>query len=516
MTATKKQPFNFLFYYESDTGERTKNALLVGGDPSTASPLHLQIGIQEAKQILILPLPGITTASPSNYHLKLQFDTAKLLQPEQITVDSDDWDLHLEKDTIFYLLWKKEEVTLDENNSIKLMLNGVMATLESTQQNATTTNVTLSWEFKRDGITIIDVTPTAPGETDPYEKSFTETLNIIQQQGLAIPLYVGFFSSNRVLNTNNQESELRLRITNMSNSPITFRHDLSQLVVALEVGDANTFPWALGTKDLLNGVVVSIDGDKWGFKKIEEKGRMLEWTFTPKSDPGVELKSQDTMIIKLSQIVTDYPTGMTNLYLRSHYVPGYRDSEFICQIEKTPLVYPDKNVGIGTTTPTAKLQINGTGTTFLSGNGATNQVTIQDGNLGIGTTPTAKLQIDGTGTTFLSGNGTANQVVIQDGNLGIGTTDPKGKLDMQGSIKINGSPAMKSEEYLYLEPDILFSLEQSPEEWGAFIAGSRIIFTKQVNASDQDKNWKIITSEYNNILKGIRVKVLFIRKEFFE
>ena len=111
---TKKDPFDFLFFYdESDLGEREENALLVGDDPSTASPLHLAIGILDAAKIVIRPIPDVTTASSSNYHLQLQFTPGILLQPELITVEDDDWDLKVEGDTILYLLWKKqEEITL--------------------------------------------------------------------------------------------------------------------------------------------------------------------------------------------------------------------------------------------------------------------------------------------------------------------------------------------------------------------------------------------------------------------
>ena len=150
------------------------------------------------------------------------------------------------------------------SDPLELMLNGVMGTLTT---RASTTQVTLSWEFKHDGITVIAVTAKAP--TDPYNNFAQETLEMIQRQGKAnIPLYVGFFSSNRVLNTSNEESNLKLRITNTSESPITFNYDAdatnrSQLIVALEVGEADTVPWALGTVDQLNNVAVTIAGDKW-------------------------------------------------------------------------------------------------------------------------------------------------------------------------------------------------------------------------------------------------------------
>ena len=227
-TTTKKDPFDFLFFYQFDTGEREEDALLVGGDdPSTASPLHLAIGIKDAGKIVISPIPDVTRVTSSNYHFKLQFNPGILLQPGQITVEGDDWGLEVEGDTILYLLWKGEEITLDNTNSLELMLNGVMATLT---RRASQTNVTLSREFKRDGITVIDVTAKAPGDSNPYNNSATEILEMIQRQGKANPLYVGFFSSNRVLNTNNQESNLKLRITNISESVITFITILTQLI----------------------------------------------------------------------------------------------------------------------------------------------------------------------------------------------------------------------------------------------------------------------------------------------
>ena len=187
------------------------------------------------------------------------------------------------------------------------------------------------------------------------------------------------------------------------------------MVVALEVEPNNAtpeskVPWALGTVDQVNGVEVSIAGGKWQPADPTNKGSTLEWTFSPKL-ADVELAPKETLVVELSKIVTAHPTGTANLYLRYQYVPGYQDGEFICPIEKAPLVFDDygdhdnkpdtpdikipARVGIGTTTPSAKLEIIGEGTTFYS---ATTQkwheVIIKDGNLGLGTpNPDAKLHV---------------------------------------------------------------------------------------------------------------------------
>jgi len=464
-TTTKKDPFDFLFFYEFDTGEREEDALLVGGDdPSTASPLHLAIGIKEATKIVIRPISDVTRVSSSNYHLKLQFDPGILLQPGQITVEGDDWGLEVEGDTILYLLWKGEEVTLEGTNSLELMLNGVMGTLAPAVR-ASQTKVTLSWEFKRGGITVIDVTAKAPGDSNPYNNTATETLEMIQRQGKAnIPLYVGFFSSNRVLNTNNQESNLKLRITNTSESAITFNYDSdatnrSQLIVGLEVGDADTVPWALGTADQVNNVEVSIAGDKWNISanptevKVGTTVRTLEWTISPKS-ADVQLAPQETVVVELSKIVTAHPTGTANLYLRYKYVPGYQDGEFICPIEKAPLVFPEKNVGIGTSSPSKKFEVVGHGVSeqlvslrgdndlslaLRSVKSAEVYYELADGNNGtnnswnIGTNDDGKLHF-GYGAVG-SFNSNEKMTVLTTGKVGIGTTNHQAQLHVTETIQ---------------------------------------------------------------------------------
>jgi len=135
------------------------------------------------------------------------------------------------------------------------------------------------------------------------------------------------------------------------------------------------------------------------------------------------------------------------------------------------------NVGIGTTNPTARLQVKGSGATSATTalrventNASASMVVLDDGNVGIGTTsPSVKLQVDGTisstgtltaytsvpsinighdgatafiaatsgggansGISFSVGNNNEKMRITSDGNVGIGTTNPGYPLDIVG------------------------------------------------------------------------------------
>jgi hypothetical protein len=140
------------------------------------------------------------------------------------------------------------------------------------------------------------------------------------------------------------------------------------------------------------------------------------------------------------------------------------------------------NIGIGTTTPIHKLDINGVlnvassdvsiriggtgifgittagnfpstpgytrfigaGMVFSGKNDNSVQLVVNPstGNIGINTTsPTAKLQVKGSGTTSATtafrvenANASTSMVVLDNGNVGIGTTTPSYKLDVAGDI----------------------------------------------------------------------------------
>ncbi len=364
-----EMPFGFTWCYQETEDEDEQCDVLVIGEPENVPPLDIDISnILSDKTIAIRPMGGVSQPDGDNYHFKLAFLPGILADPSAIAVESADWSIsfvsNADEDSI-YLLWTGTETSLSPQDTIKVILTGVAAQSEVADQSypsrATTTDVNISWEFAQGGIQVVD------GEKIPeggdYDENITLTLTMVQSTGKSnIPLYVGFVNCNKVLNLHDEASSLQLRLTN-TNLPsaatpdITFHYDsdinlCSQLVVTLEVGTVEDVPWALGTEDQVNNITISIAGDQWQQNgdiepiKVDGVVQALQWTFIPQG-ADVVLAVRKTMLINLDNIITSHPTGEANLYLSYQYVPGYKDGQFVCQIEKAPLTF-DTKVRMGT------------------------------------------------------------------------------------------------------------------------------------------------------------------------
>ena len=79
-------------------------------------------------------------------------------------------------------------------------------------------------------------------------------------------------------------------------------------------------------------------------------------------------------------------------------------------------------------------------------------ITIKDGNIGIGTTaPKNKLDVEGAaviGAAYAGSSGAPDNGLLVEGNVGIGTTTPSVKLEVAGALKATGPLTTTSDAYL--------------------------------------------------------------------
>jgi hypothetical protein len=369
MADEKKKPFEFEASYElyNARGERLRNVLFIE-NPGSGQTLQLDI-----VNVLVdetITLNTVETVSESKYHFRLNFGGGALAN-RVASVAGDDWAIKRVTNasgTDLYVAWRSPDVTLAPGDRLVMQLHGVSAGPEA----GTKIPLKLTWpepDTAPTSTAALVITPQGPGEGD-YELAHDLPLGVRDRRGRPdIPLRAGFVGSNQVLNMDDEESSLTLRLVNSapsdSNKKLLFRYVADQpeltsrLVVALPVGTAAEQPWALGTEDQVNGMVLELAG--WKVVRPASNGDegRLEWELTPTKD--VTLAPQQFLDITLSKLKTAHPSGPANLELRHSAVPGYWDGEIVCPIEKAPLVFgrserQDK-VGIGESQPATRLHL---------------------------------------------------------------------------------------------------------------------------------------------------------------
>ncbi|MEM9219960.1 MAG: RICIN domain-containing protein [Cyanobacteria bacterium P01_F01_bin.150] len=183
--------------------------------------------------------------------------------------------------------------------------------------------------------------------------------------------------------------------------------------------------WMLGNQGQIDAITISLldhSKDTWKFDDHDNR------TIKPKGDQTI-FRANKGIEIELSNIVTDYPTGTANMYIRYENIPGYWDGQFIVPIEKTPLVYRKDSIAMGTTSPEAYLHIKANDKTNDTFN-RRNLAIFEANDLG-NSNPVIIRGFQGeTNALWIADNSTNIPTVAID-NLGKGSA-----LDVAGSVSI--------------------------------------------------------------------------------
>ena len=210
------------------------------------------------------------------------------------------------------------------------------------------------------------------------QESSSYHLNLVNHRGKKhIPLHVGFIgaTANMVLNDGTAENSLTLRITNTSDQPLALtKANNPQFSLSFLADDAQSDAWTLTDSTKTGVIKAKVKSSKGASGEIGDSAANQAKTTSYKinhttAGPGFPDSlakfgtAGDSIDIVLSTIVTAHPAGLANLYVHYENIPGYWDGQFVCPIQKTPLVYYHDvssnlgRVGIGIATPSQALQV---------------------------------------------------------------------------------------------------------------------------------------------------------------
>ena len=485
------EPLSFQLYYgEKGKAEIINTIYLEDGDP--ASNLFLEV-FNESDEIVTFSTSasgnklstvqagGNQAATATKCHFAFRWEKDLGLNHENIgLIESPQWQLNYDQDEHFFTLYFFHKTGLvllpngSPNASDKIQLT--FTNLTANNRTVKSSNI----EFLYGGSSGFVLRGKDQEPLTEQVKS-EKTVFVTNYPGKTqIPLQFRFLGSNTILNDGTNPNTLKLKIINspLSNNtrPILLLDKNSKFIVSFEKGAGKDA--LLGASDQL--ATVKIETNTTGWKKARTTDNALEWTFTTQTID--KLERGEGIELEITDLKTNSDSGLGYLYIDYQNIGSYPDGRLVVPIEKTPLLYSGAQVGIGTTTPSAKLHIGKVtdnqlgliveGTSAKADTntkevlrlvrpGVQNQgnedkvgfkigkfeaksdgktqldIALGDatvmslrgnGNVGIGTTtPSAKLHVsDG------------NAIITGTGQVGIGIADPSAKLHVNGNIRLSG------------------------------------------------------------------------------
>ncbi len=355
----RSQPLDIHFYNPDDY-----NILYIDREPR-GHELTIEFRNCTRKEVI---LPGLDDTSPSSdcHHLALQFPQGTLapecLDSENpnylISLTSEDWKMSVDIDserkaTLYFLKKATADLTVPSGNSFSLTLAHLIADGRGGTRPAQVQFTCPKWRYA--------------GQTDNQEMMRETILQIVNHRGHKnIPLHVGFVGANRILNDRETGQELTLRITNISKESAISWSNESKLLLSVDFQDTGeNKDWALGTRNDLQNIKVNGESEVEEPRAAHGQGKMFQWTIKHEGD--IFLEAGKHLDIKLTGIKSSLPSGLTNLTLQYQNIPNYWDGQFVCPIEKAPMIYRGQQIGIGVKPRPDGQELEVKGNTFFNG-----------------------------------------------------------------------------------------------------------------------------------------------------
>ncbi|HEY7531774.1 MAG TPA: LamG domain-containing protein, partial [Nitrospiraceae bacterium] len=315
-------------------------------DNAVGHNLHFDI-TNTSRQVIDFAAPANGAAvTPANHHIELRFRPNTLSQAAlgQIAVQNGGWIMSQAQQsdgTVSLYFLSPKARAIDPGKSLQLLLQQVRA---DGDDGARGTRV--EFNYRRMNY---------HGEETELAGTRIQHLSIVNVSGHKnLPLHIGFLGPNKILNESHVDNQLTLLLTNVLDdhdimlNPSTSKTP-SRFILSFDSKPGQD--WALGKPDEVKSIQVG--GEGWTVVPHFQE-QTAEWVLTTSKSslaPGEQLQ------LVLSSIRSSKPSGYANIYLHYENIPGYVDGQMVCSIEKGPVVYSGANVGIGTTSPKAKLQV---------------------------------------------------------------------------------------------------------------------------------------------------------------
>jgi len=303
-----------------------------------------------------------------NHHLELRFPKGILskktcawikrdldrLLAQDLSPDQDAWYIHYQdhpelNTKSIYLLSHSQRMPLEagdgasETPALEIVLPHIAAKVEVEAQM-------LPVEIRPGPLTRRSVDPAILGPR-------IRTVEVLSERGRkTIPLHFDVVGSNTVLNDDESETALLLRITNVDREePIPLDrtgHLQTRFILACEITDhMGHQEWALTDESekvkvwvhsATGAGVVAPNPDveedwKSGPLMASTNGRMVEWVIEGEQLGTDMLKPNDSVYLRL-KVKTGLRSGPTDVHLYYRHVPGYWDGSRACTIQKSPLL----------------------------------------------------------------------------------------------------------------------------------------------------------------------------------